>query len=106
MLRTPAPVLIAVVTNSLCGLSNFLLGGAHLLAVLRRALEGKGFAILLTVTSVLNLIALWIGRSCCPANQLVDRPSREATKVRYPARECRVRDAPTPDTASATNRRR
>lgn len=40
----PAPVLIAVITNTLCGLSNFLLGGAHLLAVLQRALEGKGFA--------------------------------------------------------------
>lgn len=40
----PAPVLIAVITNTLCGLSNFLLGGAHLVAVLQRALEGKGFA--------------------------------------------------------------
>ena len=43
-LRPPAPVLIAVLTNALCGLSSFFLGGAHLLGVLRRALEGKGFA--------------------------------------------------------------
>ncbi|MCI0354689.1 MAG: hypothetical protein L0099_06590 [Acidobacteria bacterium] len=40
----PALRIVAVVTNTLCGLSNFLLGGAHLVGVLRRALEGKGFA--------------------------------------------------------------
>ncbi|HSA92052.1 MAG TPA: hypothetical protein VLE48_03505 [Terriglobales bacterium] len=34
---------IAVASNAACGLSNLLLGGAHLAGVIRRALEGKGF---------------------------------------------------------------
>jgi len=34
---------ITVASNALCGLANFLLGGGHLVGVLRRALEGKGF---------------------------------------------------------------
>ncbi len=36
--------IIAVVTNVVCGLSTLLLGSGHLLGVLRRALEGQGFA--------------------------------------------------------------
>ncbi len=42
--QPPAQRILAVVTNVLCGLSNLVLGGAHLLGVIGRALEGKGFA--------------------------------------------------------------
>ncbi|MGH9509367.1 MAG: hypothetical protein ACRD2Q_08340 [Terriglobales bacterium] len=42
-LSASAPHVIVLASNAVCGVSNFLLGGAHLQGVLRHALEGKGF---------------------------------------------------------------
>jgi len=41
--RAPIPLLLLTAVNVVCGLANLLLGGAHLVAVLRRALAGQGF---------------------------------------------------------------
>src|SRR3970282_1004141 len=40
--RVPIPLLVVAAVNVVCGLGNFLLGGAHLVAVLGRALGGQG----------------------------------------------------------------
>ncbi len=42
--RAPIPLLLVAAVNVVCGLGNLLLGGAHLVVVLSRALAGHGFS--------------------------------------------------------------